>query len=110
MTTDINIIQQWIFLDNHIICHRHTLKICITITASLIIRKQHFIEQNKYLYLFIRTSHQGKKRSSETDDLGYITYLKNINYFTLLQIAANASGLFIARSARTLRLMSILFA
>ena len=47
-----------------------------------------------------------KKRSSETDDLNYITYSKNINYFTLLQIAANASGLFIARSARTLRLMS----
>ena len=70
----------------------------------------HFIEQKLAKILIRLTFKETKKRSSETDDLGYITYLKNINYFTLLQIAANASGLFIARSARTLRLMSMLFA
>ena len=47
-----------------------------------------------------------KHNALEVLDTFFVTFF---DYFTILTTAVNASGLFIARSARTLRLSSMLF-
>ena len=78
--------------------------------------KEEFLYTNAYFYRRIPTYNTIKECNSnhinavnpeKTDIFSGLTILIEIGYLTLSTIALKAAGLFIARSARTLRLISI---